>query len=92
MKRDLTIFEEYEIRRVYDEETETWYFSVIDIIRVLTQQSDYQTARKYWNKLKERLKNEGSELVTNCHHLKLANTGIAKKNTFYHFLIEPITL
>ncbi len=71
MKRDLTIFEEYEIRRVYDEETETWYFSVIDIIRVLTQQSDYQTARKYWNKLKERLKNEGSELVTNCHHLKL---------------------
>jgi len=71
MKRDLAIFEEYEIRRVYDEEKETWYFSVIDIIQVLTQQSDYQTARKYWNKLKGRLKNEGSELVTNCHQLKM---------------------
>jgi hypothetical protein len=71
MQKDLVIFEEHEIRRVYDEEKETWYFSVIDIIRVLTQQSDYQTARKYWNKLKERLKNEGSELVTNCHQLKM---------------------
>ncbi len=80
MKRDLTIFEEYEIRRVYDEETETWYFSVIDIIRVLTQQSDYQTARKYWNKLKERLKNEGGDqVVTKCNHLKLANWNCQEK-------------
>jgi DNA-damage-inducible protein D len=46
-------------------------FSVIDIIQVLTIQSDYQTARKYWNKLKERLKKEGSEPVTNCHRLKM---------------------
>jgi hypothetical protein len=44
------------IRRVYDEKAETWYFSVVDIIQVLTQEIDYQTARKYWNKLKERLK------------------------------------
>lgn len=65
------IFEEHEIRRVYDEETETWWFSVVDIIQVLTQQPDYQTARKYWNKLKERLGKEGSESVTNCHRLKL---------------------
>ena len=64
-------FETHEIRRVYDEETETWLFSVIDIIQVLTQQPDYQTARKYWNKLKERLGREGSESVTNCHRLKL---------------------
>jgi len=56
---------------VYDEKTETWLFSVIDIIQVLTQQPDYQTARKYWNKLKERLGKEGSESVTNCHRLKL---------------------
>ena len=49
------IFETREIRRIYDEDTETWWFSVIDIIQVLTQQPDYQTARKYWNKLKERL-------------------------------------
>lgn len=71
MKKDLAIFEEHEIRRIYDEEKETWYFSVIDIIQVLTEQSDYQTARKYWNKLKERLKKEGSESVTKCHQLKL---------------------
>lgn len=71
MKNDLAIFEEHEIRRVYDEETETWYFSVIDIVQVLTAQPDYQTARKYWNKLKERLKKEGSQTVTNCHQLKM---------------------
>ena len=50
----MALFEGHEIRRVYDEETETWLFSVVDIVRVLTQQADYQTARKYWNKLKER--------------------------------------
>jgi DNA-damage-inducible protein D len=64
-------FEDYNIRRVYDEKTETWYFSVVDIIRALLQQPDFQTARKYWNKLRERLGKEGSETVTNCHRLKL---------------------
>lgn len=71
MKNDLAVFEEHQIRRVYDEETETWSFSVIDVVQVLTMQPDYQTARKYWNKLKERLKKEGNESVTNCHRLKL---------------------
>ena len=71
MKSNLAIFEDYKIRRLYDEETETWFFSVVDIIQVLLQQPDYQTARKYWNKLKERLKKESSESVTNCHRLKL---------------------
>jgi DNA-damage-inducible protein D len=71
MKTNLAIFEEYNIRRIYDEETEVWFFSVIDIVQALTQQPDYQTARKYWNKLKERLSKEGSELVTNCHQLKM---------------------
>ena len=66
-----TDFEGQSIRRVYDEDTETWWFSVIDVVQVLTQQVDYQTARKYWNKLKERLTKEGSESVTNCHRLKL---------------------
>ena len=64
-------FDGQSIRRVYDEETESWWFSVIDVVQVLTQQSDYQTARKYWNKLKERLSKEGSESVTSCHRLKL---------------------
>ena len=70
-EKSLAIFENYKIRRHYDEQKETWYFSVVDIIAVLLQQSDYQTARKYWNKLKERLKKEGNESVTNCHQLKL---------------------
>ena len=65
------IFETHEIRRVYDEPSETWWFSVVDIIQVLTQQPDYQTGRKYWNKLKERLGKEGSQSVTHCHRLKL---------------------
>ena len=71
MKIQPALFESHAIRRVYDEETETWWFSVVDIMQVLTQQPDYQTARKYWNKLKERLGKEGSESVTNCHRLKL---------------------
>ncbi|MCK5241198.1 Bro-N domain-containing protein [bacterium] len=70
-EKSLAIFENYKIRRHYDEKSEIWYFSVVDIIKVLIQQPDYQTARKYWNKLKERLKKEGSQSVTNCHQLKL---------------------
>jgi DNA-damage-inducible protein D len=60
MKIIPALFEQHEIRRLYDEEHETWFFSVVDIVQVLTQQPDYQTARKYWNKLKERLRKEGS--------------------------------
>ena len=67
----LAVFENYKIRRHYDEQTETWYFSVVDILQVLIRQSDYQTARKYWNKLKERLRKEGSESVTKCNRLKM---------------------
>jgi hypothetical protein len=74
--KTLAIFEGQKIRRHWDEEKEKWFFSVIDIVQVLTQQADYQTARKYWNKLKERLKKEGNQSVTNCHRLKLmANDG-----------------
>jgi hypothetical protein len=64
-------FENHNIRRVYDEKTETWYFSVVDIIQVLTQQPDFQTARNYWKVLKNRLGKEGSEVVTSCNRLKL---------------------
>jgi DNA-damage-inducible protein D len=71
MKSELTIFEDYKIRRIYDEETETWFFSVVDIIQVLIQQADYQVARNYWKVLKNRLKKEGSESVTKCNRLKL---------------------
>lgn len=71
MKNSLAVFENFKIRRIYDEKSETWFFSVVDIIQALIQQPNYQTARKYWNKLKERLRKEGSESVTNCHRLKL---------------------
>ena len=68
---DLALFESYKIRRHFDAETETWYFSVIDIVRALLQQNDYQAARNYWKVLKNRLNKEGSETVTNCNQLKL---------------------
>lgn len=80
------IFENHKIRRLYDEKTETWFFSVVDIIAALIRQPDYQTARKYWNKLKERLKKEGNESVTKCHQLKL-EAADGKK-----YLAEPIKL
>lgn len=71
MQINLAIFEDYKIRRLYDEKTETWFFSVVDIVQVLIQQADFQTARKYWNKLKERLSKEGNQSVTICHRLKM---------------------
>lgn len=59
------------IRRVYDEVSEIWWFSVVDVVQVLTEQPDDLTARKYWNQLKRRLAKEGSQLVTSCHQLKM---------------------
>ena len=66
-----TDFEGQAIRRSYDEATDTWWFSVVDVVQVLTQQPDDLTARKYWNQLKRRLAKEGSQLVTDCHQLKM---------------------
>ncbi|MDO9542017.1 MAG: BRO family protein [Kiritimatiellia bacterium] len=71
MKNTLAIFEGHKIRRHYDDKTETWYFSIVDILQVLLQQPDYQAARNYWKVLKNRLKHEGSESVTKCNRLKL---------------------
>ena len=56
---------------MYDDVEEKWYFSIVDVCGVLTESKDQLTARKYWNKLKQRLKEEGNETVTNCHQLKL---------------------
>ena len=67
----LKLFENKKIRYVWSDEEEDWYFSVVDIVEVLTESKDYQTARNYWKVLKTRLKSEGSELVTNCNRLKL---------------------
>ena len=65
------LFDDQKIRVAWDVEQEEWYFSVVDVVGVLTDSPDYNTGRKYWNKLKQRLKEEGSELVTNCHQLKM---------------------
>lgn len=67
----IKIFEEKKVRTIWDAENEEWYFSVVDVVAVLTESVDFLTARKYWNKLKQRLKEEGNETVINCHQLKL---------------------
>ena len=70
-KESLQLFETKKVRTIWDDEQEKWYFAIVDVVAVLTDQSDYQTSRKYWNKLKQRLKEEGNETVTNCHQFKL---------------------
>ena len=70
-KQTIQLFEEKKVRAVWDDEQEKWYFSIVDVCGVLTDSKDALTARKYWNKLKQRLKEEGNETVTNCHQLKL---------------------
>ena len=70
-KTQIRLFEEQKVRTVWNAEEEEWYFSVVDVVGVLVDSKDFLTARKYWNKLKQRLTKEGSELVTNCHQLKL---------------------
>ena len=75
--KNITIFEGGKIRRVWDEEKELWYFSVVDVVKVLTGSVD---AGAYWRKLKQRLKEEGSEVVTKCHGLKF----MATDGKYYH--------
>ena len=70
-KEALQLFGEKRIRTAWNQEEEKWYFSIVDVCEVLTDSKDYLTARKYWNKLKQRLVEEGNETVTNCHQLKL---------------------
>jgi len=77
----IQLFEDRRIRTAWNETEEKWYFSIIDVIAVLTDQPDYQTARKYWNKLKQRLKDEGNETVTNCHQLKMTAADGKKRLT-----------
>lgn len=69
--KSIKLFESKQIRTAWVEEQEKWYFSVVDVIGVLVDSADYLTARKYWNKLKQRLTEEGNQTVTNCHQLKM---------------------
>ena len=69
----IKLFEDQPIRTAWDEEQEEWFFSVVDVVGVLTDQKDVNGARNYWKVLKNRLKKEGSELVTNCNQLKMVS-------------------
>lgn len=67
-KQALQAFEERNVRTIWDDKQEKWYFSIIDVVAVLTNSVD---AAAYWRKLKQRLKDEGNETVTNCHRFKM---------------------
>ena len=69
-QNSIKVFEEKKVRTLWDNETEEWYFSVVDVVAVLTE-NDYQTARNYWKVLKNRLIKEGNQTVTNCNRLKM---------------------
>ena len=72
----IKLFEAKQVRTAWNENEEEWYFSVVDVVGVLTEQSDQNGARNYWKVLKHRLSAEGSQTVTNCNQLKLeAETG-----------------
>jgi len=75
----LQLFEDQRIRTAWDEEKEEWYFSIVDVVGALTEASDFDTSRKYWNKVKQRMVEEGNELVTNCHQLKLKSPKDGKR-------------
>ena len=70
-KHSLQIFEDKKVRTAWDSEQEKWYFSIVDTIEILTEQNNHQGARNYWKVLKNRLRKEGNETVTNCNRLKL---------------------
>lgn len=70
-KQSVKLFEAKKVRTVWDDEQEKWYFSVVDVVGVLTDQQDTEHSRNYWKVLKHRLKKEGGELVTNCNQLKM---------------------
>ena len=67
----LQLFQDQKVRTHWDEKEEKWYFSIVDIVEILTEQKDYQGARNYWKVLKHRLLKEGNETVTNCNQLKM---------------------
>ena len=78
---NIQLFENKRIRTAWDEEKEEWYFSVVDVVAVLTDQPDYQAARNYWKVTKKRLKDEGNETVTACNQLKMTASDGKKRLT-----------
>ena len=77
----IQLFEDKRIRTAWDEEKGAWYFSIVDVVAVLTDQPDQRHAAKYWSVLKTRLKKEGGELTTNCSQLKMRSADGKRYNT-----------
>lgn len=75
----IQLFEDQKIRVAWDEQQEEWYFSVVDVVAVLTEQPTYDGARNYWKVLKKRLSDEGSQLVTECNQLKMKSPKDGKR-------------
>lgn len=80
LETQIQFFENAKIRVVWDEEKEEYFFSIVDVISVLTVSAD---AAAYWRKLKQRLKAEGNETVTSCHTLKMSATNLRLMRLFY---------
>lgn len=105
-KKQIAIFDGQKIRRHWDDKTETWYFSIIDVVAILIEQADFKKAQSYWTTLKNRLKKEGSEIVTKCDKLKMQSadgkfykTDVASVETLFRLIqsipskkAEPIKL
>ena len=81
MNDNIQLFEDKRIRTAWDEDAQEWYFSIVDVVAVLTDQPTQRSASNYWAKLKERLKDEGSQLLTNCQQLKMTATDGRKRLT-----------
>ena len=78
-KQAIQLFEEQKVRMEWDEEKQKWYFSIVDVCAVLTDQHDYDKAKNYWKVLKFRLKSEGNESVTKCNQLKMVSPKDGKR-------------
>ena len=96
LNSNIQLFEDKRIRTAWDEEREEWYFSIVDVIGVLTDQPTQRSASNYWAKLKERIINEGNQLLTNCQQLKMKAadgrqrlTDVANAEQLAHGLISP---
>ena len=77
---NIQLFENKQVRSHFDTDSEIWYFSIVDIVGILTDQPTVARARNYWKVLKSRLLKEGNESVTNCNQLKLVAQGTRSKN------------
>lgn len=80
-EKKIQFYEQQPIRTAWDGENEEWYFSIVDVVRVLTEQESQRSAAKYWSVLKIRLQKEGSQLTTNCSQLKLLSSDGKKRLT-----------